>query len=96
MTWPISYEKLSKHQNLINLAHSAPTEHLKILQQPMGEGESIAQMTPFAKSSLWPLLNFIKQFNNDEDVILSIPKSVQKDMQVWAAIAPQPPARASP
>jgi hypothetical protein len=53
----------------------------------MGEGESIAQMTPFAKGSRWPLLNFIKQFNNDEDVILSIPKSVQKDMQVWAAIA---------
>jgi hypothetical protein len=53
----------------------------------MGKGESIAQMTPFAKGSYWPLLNFIKQFNNDEDVIPSIPKSVQKDMQVWAAIA---------
>jgi hypothetical protein len=53
----------------------------------MGKGESIAQMIPFAKGSRWPLLNFIKQFNNDEDVILSIPKPVQKDMQVWAAIA---------
>jgi len=52
----------------------------------MGKGESIAQVTPFAKDSRWPLLNFIKQFNNDEDVIPSIPKSVQKDMQVWAAI----------
>jgi hypothetical protein len=52
----------------------------------MGKGESIAQMTLFAKGSRWPLLNFIKQFNNDEDVMLSIPKSVQKDMQVWAAI----------
>jgi hypothetical protein len=44
-------------------------------------------MTPFAKGSHWPLLNFIKQFNNDEDVILCTPKSVQKDEQVWAAIA---------
>jgi hypothetical protein len=33
------------------------------------------------------LLNFMKQFNNNEDVILCIPKSVKKDMQVWAAIA---------
>jgi hypothetical protein len=55
-----------------------------MLQQPMGKGESITQMTLFAKGSRWPLLNFIKQFNNDEDVILSIPTSVQKDMQVWA------------
>ncbi len=48
----------------------------------MGKRESIAQMIPFAKGSRWPLFNFIKQFNNDEDVILPIPKSVQKDVQV--------------
>jgi hypothetical protein len=39
------------------------------------------------KSFHCPPLNSRKQFNNDADVILATPKSVQKDMQVWAAIA---------
>ncbi len=73
--------------NLIFLIHSAPATHLKTLQQLMGKWESIAQMSPFAKGFRWPLLNFMKQFNDDEDVILPIPNSVKKDMQIWAAMA---------
>ncbi len=87
MTWAIPRKKYSELQNLIFLVHSALATHLKILQQLMGKWESIAQMCPFAKGFRWPLLNFMKQFNNNEDVILCIPKSVKKDMQVWAAIA---------
>jgi len=87
LTWAIPSKKVSELMNLIFLIHSAPATHLKTLQQLMGKWESIAQMSPFAKGFRWPLLNFMKQFNDDEDVILPIPNSVKKDMQVWAAMA---------
>jgi len=53
------------------------------IQKINGSNDFICQKLPLASS---------QQLNNDEDEILSIPKSVEKDMQVWAAA----PARASP
>jgi hypothetical protein len=86
MTWALTKQKTSELQNLIFIVHNAPATHLKVLQQLMGKWESISQMCLFAKGFRWPVLNFIKQFADDEDVVLKIPNRVKDDMKIWAAI----------
>jgi hypothetical protein len=86
MTWALTKQKAAELQNLIFIVHNAPAIHLKILQQLMGKWESISQMCLFAKGFRWPVLNFMKQFADDEDVVLKIPERVKDDMKIWAAI----------
>jgi hypothetical protein len=87
LTWSIPEKKSIELQNLIFIVHKSPAIHLKILEQLMGKWEAISQMCLFAKGFRWPLLSFIKEFADDENVVLKIPNSVKNDMKIWAAIA---------
>jgi hypothetical protein len=87
LTWSISSKKSDEIKNLIFIVHNSPAIHLKTLQQLMGKWESISQMCNFARGFRWPLLNFMKKFAGDDNIILSIPCNVKADMKIWAAIA---------
>jgi hypothetical protein len=79
-------QKPAELQNLKFIVHKSPAINLKILQQLTGKWESISQMCFFAKGVRWLLQNVMKQFGDDEDVILKIPGRVKDDMKIWAAI----------
>jgi hypothetical protein len=87
LSWSLPKTKEIELQNLIYLTHNAPATHLKNLQQLLGKWEAISQMCPFAKGFRWPILNFMKQFAGEEELVLVIPTNVKDDMKIWAAMA---------
>jgi len=44
-------------------------------------------MFPFAKGFKWPMLNFLKSFCADENLVLRVPIAVKDDLRIWSAIA---------
>ncbi|MFO0003829.1 MAG: hypothetical protein ACK559_22140, partial [bacterium] len=79
-------QKPAELQNLKFIVNKSPAINLKILQQLTGKWNSISQMCFSAKRARWLLKNVMKQFGDDEDVILKIPGRVKDDMKIWAAI----------
>jgi len=87
MSWKIPENKLKEILNLIFLLYHSPAIHLKTVQQLLGKWESITQLSPFAKGFRWPILNFVKKFCDNEDVMLPIPTNVKDDLRIWYAFA---------
>ncbi len=87
MNWKIPENKLKEILNLIFLLYHSPAVHLKTVQQLLGKWESITQLSPFAKGFRWPILNFVKKFCDDENIMLPIPTNVKDDLRMWYAFA---------
>jgi len=86
LSWALPKAKLQEILALIFILFNAPVTQLKILQQLLGKWESIVQLCPFAKGFRWPILKFLKDFNEDENIILKIPCDVKDDLKIWNAI----------
>ena len=71
--------------NLYILFHSSYT-HLAIIQKLLGKWESLCLVSPFCKAFRWPMINFIKKFEDNADVMLPIPKNVKDDIRIWYSI----------
>jgi len=87
LTWSFPEEKNKIFQNMIFFMQNTSGTHLLFVQKIIGKWESIAQMFPFAKGFKWPILNFLKSFGADENMILRVPAAVKDDLKIWSAIA---------
>ena len=87
LTWSFPAGKNREFQNMVFFMQNTPGTHLLFVQQIIGKWESIAQMLPFAKGFKWPILNFLKSFCTDENIVLQVPETVKDDLKIWSAIA---------
>jgi len=87
LTWAFPKKKNEDFQNMIFFLQNTPGTHLLFVQQIIGKWESVAQMCPFARGFKWPLLNFLKTFSGNENIVLRVPMAVKDDLKIWAAIA---------
>ena len=87
LNWSYPEEKNAVFQNMIYFLQKSPGTHLLFVQKIIGKWESIVQMFPFAKCFKWPILNFLKQFEGNDQTVLKVPTAVKDDLKIWSAIA---------
>ena len=87
LTWSFPETKNVEFQNMIFVMQNTPGTHLLTVQKIIGKWESIAQMFPFAKGFKWSVLNFLRSFCADENMVLRVPSAVKEDLRIWSAIA---------
>ena len=88
LTWSLPSNKAATCLNLIHIHTQAATQ-LSQLQELMGHLEAVALMAPFLKGFRWNLFNFLKQFNENEEIILPIPQNLKDDLQICYRIIQQ-------
>jgi len=82
-TWSLPKDKTTEMLALISLLFHAPATHLENVQKILGKWESLCLLSPFCKSFRWPIINFIKKFENNKNAILQIPSKVKDDLRIW-------------
>ncbi len=86
LTWSFPETKNVEFQNMIFFMQNTPGTHLLTVQKIIGKWESIAQMFPFAKGFKWSVLNFLRSFCADENMVLRVPSAVKEDLRIWSEV----------
>ena len=82
LTWALPATKAATCLNLIHIHTQAATQ-LGQLRELIGHLETVAIMAPFMKGFRWNLFNFLKTFQEDEEIVLPIPQNLKDDLQIW-------------
>ena len=83
LTWSFPDEKAKALISQISIFLSKPCSKLKYVQEIVGSLEHFSTMMPFAKAFRHPLYYFIRQFKEDLNIFLPIPKAVRSDLRFW-------------
>jgi hypothetical protein len=84
LSWSITSAKAARALHKIQGPLTGGALSLLDTQKLLGTLNDIGQMAPFLNGFRQPLQEFLASFNEDEDILLTLPQQARADLRVWA------------